>query len=79
MGWRGNWLVSDPRLSPILADLELLTRANIKVDGVIAGHDVLGPGAILFRKKFQECGVNGDWLEWEKQMHCFPDVFVSFV
>lgn len=71
-GWKGELLLSDPRISPILADLTLFRKAGIKVDGVTAGNDVLTPDAILFRKKLDECGVEGDWLEWEKQMHCFP-------
>ena len=29
----------------------------------------------MFRKKLDDCGVEGDWLEWEKQMHCFPLMF----
>jgi acetyl esterase/lipase len=66
---------SDPRLSPVLADLSLFRRAGIKVDGVTAGHDVLTPDAIVFRKKLADYGVDGDWLEWEKQMHCFPLLF----
>jgi acetyl esterase/lipase len=74
-GWMGKWSSSDPRIFPILADLELLKRVNIKVDGVIAGYDVLAPDAVLFRNKLGECGVEGDWLEWEKQMHCFPLMF----
>jgi len=74
-GWIGEWSFSDPRVSPVLADLELLKRANIKVDGIIAGYDVLAPDAAVFRKKLDDCGVDGDWLEWEKQMHCFPLMF----
>jgi len=74
-GWIGEWSLSDPRVSPVLADLKLLKRANIKVDGIIAGYDVLAPDAAVFRKKLDDCGVEGDWLEWEKQMHCFPLMF----
>jgi hypothetical protein len=51
--WKDDWPLSDPKISPILADLELLNQANIKVDGVIAGHDVLGPDAV-FRKELGE-------------------------
>lgn len=75
VGWIGEWSLFDPRVSPILADLELLKRANIKVDGVIAGYDVLAPDAVVFRNKLADCGVKGDWLEWAKQMHCFPLMF----
>jgi acetyl esterase/lipase len=73
--WHGEWPVSDPRLSPLLADLSVFQRANIKVDGVTAGYDVLTPDAILFRERLAEYEVFGDWLHWEKQMHCFPIVF----
>ncbi|CZR67086.1 uncharacterized protein PAC_16985 [Phialocephala subalpina] len=74
-GWKGELSLSDPRVSPILADLSAFRKAGIKVDGVTAGNDVLTPDAILFRKKLGECGVQGDWLDWEKQMHCFPLLF----
>ncbi|KAF4631383.1 hypothetical protein G7Y89_g6749 [Cudoniella acicularis] len=48
--WLGDWSRSDPQLSPIFADLGALKHANIKVDGIIAGHDALTPDAILFRE-----------------------------
>lgn len=78
-GWIGKWSLSDSSVSPILADLELLQRANMEVDGVIAGYDVLAPDAVGFRKKLTECGVKGNWLQWEKQMHCFPLAFPNHV
>jgi acetyl esterase/lipase len=78
-GWRGEWLLEDPRISPLLADLSPLKQANIKVDGVIALFDVLSPDAILFIKKLAEIGVAGHWIEWEKQMHCFPLMFSHHV
>ena len=71
-GWRAELPASDPRVSPVLADLSVFKRAGIKVDGVTAGYDTLTPDAIKFREKLAECGVDGDWLQWEKQMHCFP-------
>ncbi|TVY73164.1 Esterase [Lachnellula suecica] len=70
--WHGEWDVTNPQLSPIFADLSVFKRANIKVDGMTAGHDVLTPDAIIFREKLAENGVDGDWLHWERQMHCFP-------
>lgn len=39
-GWAGEMSLSDPRVSPILADLSLYRKAGIKVDGVTAGNDV---------------------------------------
>ena len=74
-GWKGAWSPSDPRVSPILANLGLLRRANIKVDGVVGKYDVLSPDALHFRNLLAEAGVSGDWLEWEKQLHCFPLMF----
>ncbi|KAG9230351.1 alpha/beta hydrolase fold-domain-containing protein [Amylocarpus encephaloides] len=73
--WRGDWPPEEPQVSPIFADLSLFQRVGIKVDGVIAGHDVLSPDAIVFRQRLGELGVYGDWLQWDKQMHCFPIMF----
>jgi acetyl esterase/lipase len=78
-GWRGEWQLSDPRISPLLADLSGYRLAKIKVDGVVGKNDVLAPDAILFRRRLSEFGVAGDWLEWEKQMHCFPLLFSHHV
>jgi len=71
-GWRSELPATDPRVSPILADLSVFKKAGIKVDGVTAGYDTLTPDAIKFREKLAECNVEGDWLDWDKQMHCFP-------
>lgn len=71
-GWKGDWELDDPRVSPIMADLSLFRRAEIKVDGITAGYDVLSPDGIIFRDRLSEFGVRGNWLHWEKQMHCFP-------
>lgn len=73
-----TWVGQDLRLddwlaSPLLADLSLL--AGIRVNGVIGLKDVLAPDAVLFRKKCQQAGLSGEWLEWEKQIHCFPLAF----
>ena len=62
----------DPCVSPLLADVSIFARRGIQVHGIIAGHDVLAPDAILFRKKLDAAGVRGQWLQWERQMHCFP-------
>jgi acetyl esterase/lipase len=73
--WGGDRSLSDPQLSPIFADLSVLRHADIKVDGVVGEYDVFAPDAKLFRKKLAEFGVHGEWLEWDKQMHCFPLMF----
>lgn len=58
-------------VSPINADFALLAKSGIKIHGVTAGYDVLSPDGVVFRKRLAEFGVRGEWLHWEKQMHCF--------
>ncbi|KAF9737429.1 hypothetical protein PMIN02_000880 [Paraphaeosphaeria minitans] len=69
--WCGLLDPTDRRVSPINADIFLLKKFGIHVHGITAGHDILGPDGVLFRKKLEENGVSGQWLHWEKQMHCF--------
>ena len=67
-----DWGYDDPRVSPIRADLTPLTRRGVKIHGVTASYDCLGPDAEAFRDKCDRNGVEGEWLSWEGQMHCFP-------
>ncbi|KAH7413721.1 Alpha/Beta hydrolase protein [Phaeosphaeria sp. MPI-PUGE-AT-0046c] len=69
--WAGAWDPIDRRLSPLNADIALLAKHGVEVHGVTAGNDVLAPDGVLFRNKLSEYNVHGDWLHWEKQMHCF--------
>jgi acetyl esterase/lipase len=69
--WQGDWDPADRRLSPINADVSLLAKKGIKVHGITAGCDVLSPDGVIFRNMCAEAGVNGEWVHWEKQMHCF--------
>jgi len=69
--WQGDWDAADRRISPINADISLLAKKGIKVHGITAGCDVLSPDGVIFRKKCEEHGVIGEWVHWEKQMHCF--------
>ncbi|KAJ4373734.1 hypothetical protein N0V86_007877 [Didymella sp. IMI 355093] len=62
---------ADRIVSPINADFTLLAKSGIKVHGVTAGYDCLSPDGIIFRNKLSEYGIKGEWLHWEKQMHCF--------
>lgn len=73
--WADSWGLSDPRLSPVLADLIILKERHVSVHGLTGGYDILTPDTLLFRDKSQAAGVSGEWLEWEKQMHCFPIAF----
>ena len=65
----------NPAVSPIKADLTSLRTLGVKVHGVIGTYDLLYPDALVFRDRLSEVGVSGEWLEWEKQMHCFPLAF----
>lgn len=70
--WAASWNLDDPRLSPIYAHLTKLREGAINVHGVVGTYDLLTPDAIRFRERCEEMGIGGHWLEWEKQMHCFP-------
>ncbi|KAF2800379.1 esterase/lipase [Melanomma pulvis-pyrius CBS 109.77] len=69
--WQGDWDSADRRISPINADISLLAKHGIRVHGVTGGYDILGPDGIVFRDKCADNHVTGEWLQWEKQMHCF--------
>ena len=69
--WKAEWDAKDPRISPLFADLTQLAGV-IAVYGITAGLDVLGPDGKKFREKCEKSGVQGSWMNWEKQMHCFP-------
>ncbi|KAK7428353.1 hypothetical protein QQZ08_005110 [Neonectria magnoliae] len=73
--YRLDWSFEDPRVSPIQADLSVLVRHRVKVLGVIGTHDVLAPEAIAFLHRCKDEGVEGEWLLWRGQMHCFPLAF----
>ncbi|WPH03940.1 alpha/beta-hydrolase [Acrodontium crateriforme] len=73
--WRGDWDASDPRLSPLFANVDILANRGVHVHGVTGTYDILAPDATLFREKCNDAGVQGEWLEWEKQFHCFPLAF----
>lgn len=73
--WTAGVSKADPDVSPLLADLEVLKRANLKVHGVVGTYDVLAPDAIKFRELLENHRIQGEWLQWEGQMHCFPLTF----
>ena len=70
--WKGDWDASDPRVSPLMGDVQALARKGVQVHGVVGRYDILCPDVLLFRKKCEEAGVRGRWLDWDKQMHVFP-------
>lgn len=70
--WRADWDPCDPRISPLYADVSPLAKRGVDVHGVFGRYDILSPDALLFREKCNQAFVKGEWLDWEKQMHCFP-------
>lgn len=70
--WVNDWSPADPRVSPINADLSRLAMRGVHVYGITGTYDVLTPPALRFRDKLVEAGVQGAWINWERQMHCFP-------
>ena len=73
--WAGEWTVDATQVSPLLADLTVLEEQKVKVHGVTAGYDILTPDALILRERLAKMGVEGRWLDWDKQMHCFPLAF----
>lgn len=73
--WRGEWQATDVRVSPLYADLTPLAKRGVKVHGVVGRYDILSPDAVLFREKCNQAWISGEWLDWERQMHCFPLMF----
>ncbi|KAF1830801.1 alpha/beta-hydrolase [Decorospora gaudefroyi] len=69
--WHADWDPADRRVSPINGDISLLAKQGVKVHGMTGGCDILSPDGILFRDRCAEHGVEGEWVHWEKQMHCF--------
>ncbi|KAJ4409982.1 hypothetical protein N0V82_009350 [Gnomoniopsis sp. IMI 355080] len=73
--WTHDVDPASPWLTPLLADVEALGCAGVRVIGVTGGYDILTTSALQFRDACVAGGVQGAWLQWERQMHCFPLVF----
>jgi acetyl esterase/lipase len=69
--WTADWDPADRKVSPINGDISLLAKNGVKVHGVTAGCDVLAPDGVVFRNRLSKYEVQGEWLHWEKQIHCF--------
>ncbi|KAK7555258.1 alpha/beta hydrolase fold-domain-containing protein [Phyllosticta citricarpa] len=78
VSWSGEWSINDERISPAQEGrpgdhvVQLLRERGVKVHGVTAGYDILSPDGIKLRERLEKEGVQGKWLHWDKQMHCFP-------
>lgn len=73
--WCGEWSPQDVRVSPLYADLQCIRKRGVKVHGVVGRYDILSPDAILFREKCSQARIQGEWLDWDKQIHVFPLIF----
>jgi len=74
--WAADMDPALPWISPLNADPTLLYEAGVQIYGVTGGYDILTPDALAFKQKCEEARVTGQWLHWEKQMHCFPLAFI---
>lgn len=62
----------DPLVSPTYGDLDALRRRGVRLDGIVGTWDVLCPDTLVLLEKAAKAGVTGEWLVWDRQMHCFP-------
>ena len=67
--WTDYWVLSDPRLSPVLADLTILNERRVKVHGLAGGYDILTPDTLLFRDKCEAAGICGE-NRWSGRSRC---------
>ena len=77
--WAGNWNLADPRLTPLNADVSVLVEHRVRLYGVTGDNDVRAPAALEFRDMCAKAGVEGEWLEWKGQLHCFPLMWVYWI
>lgn len=70
--WAGDWDPADPRLTPLNADVSVLADRGVKLYGITGSYDVLTPPTIKFRDMCEKERIEGEWLDWDGQMHCFP-------
>jgi acetyl esterase/lipase len=66
--WRGTLAVSDPRVSPLTADLQGLGPLTV----FSSTRDILNPDARLFVDKALTSGVDVDYHEGEGLVHVYP-------
>lgn len=73
--WRGSWAAVDERINPLWINWQPIAKKGVKIHGVVAGNDILRPDALKLRDKLNDAGVEGEWLDWENQMHAYPLTF----
>ena len=70
--WRGEWDASTLEF-PLLPQMFL--RLFEEECSFMESSQVMTScrqNAIMFRLQCEKAGVEGEWLHWDKQMHCFP-------
>lgn len=63
---------SDPMVTPLLADFTPLKERGVVVDGIYGTWDLLAPDDRLLAEKLRDDGLEGSWMAYEGQIHCFP-------
>lgn len=77
--WAGDWDQADSRLTVLNADVGVLRKRGVRLYGITGTWDVLTPPTMKFKDMCEREGVEGDWLHWDKQMHCFPLAWIYWL
>ncbi|KAI5924179.1 Alpha/Beta hydrolase protein [Camillea tinctor] len=70
--WSKGSGTNDPYLSVNLADLGNVKASGLRLNGVVGTADVLAPDSLVFLDRCKDARIQGSWLVWDGQMHCFP-------
>lgn len=68
--WAGAWNVSDPRISPIRADLSVLKNSDVTV--LVGTDEIFYPDVVDFAQRLTTAGVRTKLHIGEKMIHDYP-------
>ena len=68
--WAGAWNVSDPRISPIRADLSVLKNSDVTV--LVGTDEIFYPDVVDFAQRLTTAGVRTKLRIGEKMIHDYP-------
>lgn len=68
--WAGSWSMSDPRISPIKADMKVLNKSEVTV--FVGTDEIFFPDATDFAARLTAAGVQTHLHIGEKMTHVYP-------
>lgn len=68
--WADKWSMSDPRISPIKADLKVLRSSEVTV--LVGTEEIFYPDVTDFASRLSEAGVKTRLHVGEKMLHVYP-------